>query len=124
MTAAARPTIIGPARPTALEWLGFELAAGELLELKPREARLLRILAEADGKTLTLVQVGRLMGWRGTMLEPMTAGALKVHATHLRHALEDIGLAEAFPAGHRGAPGYALNPDAVEALWSMIGERL
>ena len=124
MTAVARPAITGFARPSALEWLGFELAVGELLELRPRESRLLRILAEADGENITRIQCCCRMAWRGTGLEPMGEGSLKVYASRIRRALADIGHPDAMPYATRNATGYALDPDAVAALWSMIGARL
>ncbi len=116
--------LAGDTRPTALEWRGFELAVAELLELRPREARLLRILAEADGELLTRFQCCCRMAWRGTGREPLSEGSLKVYASRVRRALEDVGHPDAMPYATRNATGYALAPSAVAALWSMIGERL
>lgn len=111
-------------RPSALEWLGFELAVRELLELRAGEARLLRVLAEARGETVSFMGCRRRLASRFSGHEPLGRGVLAVYASRVRTALKDVGQPEAMPATAKGQGGYRVCPRAVRALWSMIGERL
>nr|WP_312294675.1 helix-turn-helix domain-containing protein [Brevundimonas diminuta] len=76
-----------------LEKLGFDVAAGQWLELHRGHGRLLRLLVEAEGAIVTYDELLR-DDYRHSRVEPIREG-LKVRLCRLRQALEDIGVSGA-----------------------------
>ncbi|MGR6533116.1 helix-turn-helix domain-containing protein [Brevundimonas sp. RM1] len=76
-----------------LEKLGFDVAAGQWLELHRGHGRLLRLLVEAEGAIVTYDELLR-DDYRHSRVEPSREG-LKVRLCRLRQALEDIGVSGA-----------------------------
>ncbi|VTO14023.1 helix-turn-helix domain-containing protein [Brevundimonas vancanneytii] len=73
-----------------LERLGFDVAAGQWLELHRGHGRLLRLLVEAEGAIVTYDELLR-DDYRHSRVEPSREG-LKVRLCRLRQALEDVGM--------------------------------
>lgn len=103
---------------TRLEKLGFDVAAGQWLELHRGHGRLLRLLVEADGAIVTYDELLR-DDYRQSQRDRQSREGLKVRLCRLRQALEDVGIGGAvqnvWGVGYQlGVPPLAIR-QAVEA---------